>query len=544
MSYSAAAAVGNAALASGAQGRAWEQTTGLLFTSQSRDLEPDVVALNIILSAGVHTEHWLRTLGSFRDLHATRIEMDTISFNSAAGVLASGQSWTLLLQFWGLMSAGDRTVNVVSATESIYACGKMGAWESACMAYAKLAAASVRPNTISSNVLLNALEIQGLWAKALCWSTTFGSLALPSNEVSLGSLLSGYARSGRWRLAPVLLDHAARWSSMSGPSVNIAITAMSDVSNWQGGNSLLCKMLAKGLQTDPLTWTAVVSGCKAHWKIASSVLAGLECDVPGPAMNAGISVLGGGDQWLQALVLLSQLLSHFLRQTVVTQNAAVDAMARGAQWKLGFHLLASAAQEAAEVSEAAYSMAVNSCQKAEQEHGQENAILVNRSSQKTHPTNPDRHRYMHTAPEAVPFLSLNGARCALKWSSGGLLERKGEHGLTTSGFRLHVYEQLQECCIVGSSNLTEPTTQPLPCMFLVCQACGSCLSLVFACQKLSFLAFEPARHVRTYTPCLNAVHEAAPCSCDQPLTAYVFSFRVRLHVVAWHRGNQQRCLPV
>eukprot|EP00439_Symbiodinium_sp_Y106_P025128 s3726_g3.t1 len=382
--------VQNAALAASVQGRAWRQTSRLLQASHDENLQLGLVTLNTILSGSSSTANWLQSLLVFHEVTAARVQPDSISYGSVAGVTAGGD-WELSLQLLTWMAARCEAFSVVSLSEVARACGKKGAWNAAYHTLAMLSGAHVRPNVITRNVVLNALETRNLWIEALDLATTSCSKAVQTSEVSFGSLLGACGNNpGRWRIAPLLLARAIVAASASSIVFNIAISRLGEVKKWPNGVSLLEKMLERSLETDSSTWTCLVSSCD-QWAAAFTFI-GPRSEVRVPALNAAISVAGGDGRWQRALPLFLQCRAWSLQQTSVTINAAVDAIARGANWELTCCFLSRAASLAVEVSDSAFSMAINGCEK---------AVLQLAGGGTVH---------FAFVRKAVPFLSLNGAR--------------------------------------------------------------------------------------------------------------------------------------
>ncbi|CAE8586321.1 unnamed protein product [Polarella glacialis] len=322
----------------------WQRVAASLQALRADGFVPDKVAYNAVSSAFATGERWDCSLGMLKGMRAAVLRPNTVSYNTVMSSLATetGEHWSYVLALWQELSADG-------LREQSEGCAQP--WDVTSWACEVASVPALSPS------LRSCQQHAGSWSALAAGSRhpTQGSAMV----IGVGGALRirrGTKTSARLP-PPAHLQHAG--SPVARTSCRRAQTHKAGPrESAQGG---ACQNQLRGTKD----YTSLIRdlGRERRWREAIGGLARLRqsLQVGTIACNAAITACKTGQQWEQAVGMLS--LSHAWRvcPDTVTFNALISACQRGQLWQKPLHLLDEMPRLALGADLISYNSAIAAC---------------------------------------------------------------------------------------------------------------------------------------------------------------------------------------
>ena len=320
------------ALTACSQTHQWQQALQLLGLLRDGPFERDLPARNVAIRACGQAKQWQRALDLFYELG----EVDEVMTRSVVAACVGDWQQTLLL----LASLPASSVTVLTYTPAIQACGEMSEWTWAIKLFADVKKAEVKPDVVLYTAVMKACSFD--WDLILDGATDD-----PWQEafVLLAQLLDV-------KLSPDSLAYAA------------AISACKRGGHWEQALKVFSQMQEASVQAVSKAYVAAMSACRQEWPKAIDLMAEWEKSNSQDLIvrNAAMSALAQGEEWQQALGLLSDL---DVEIDIVTRNACLSACEKASQWRWALALFDENVKEGLQLSIISYNLMISTLAKAE-----------------------------------------------------------------------------------------------------------------------------------------------------------------------------------
>ncbi|CAK0901138.1 unnamed protein product [Prorocentrum cordatum] len=238
-----------------------------------------------------------------------------------------------------------------SYNAGISACEKGKQWQRGLALLSEMRESRLDPTVISYNAGMSACARCGPWQQALLLLSEAWESSLEPNEIiSYSAVISACEKGEQWQRALALLGEL--WVARLEPNSNLqrgnqrvrdgqAVAASFDVAQRDAGGEA-------GARRPLVSYSAGISACEKgeQWQEALALLSGmreakLEPNVISPtSCNAGVSACEKGDQWQRALALLCEMREARLEPDVIfSYSAGISACEKGDQWQRALALL-------------------------------------------------------------------------------------------------------------------------------------------------------------------------------------------------------------
>ncbi|CAE7201420.1 unnamed protein product [Symbiodinium natans] len=321
----------------------WQAALEVLDHMQGKGVERDLHCLNCVLNACEGGDRWDASLQLLHDMILMQLRPDDTTCGTAISACGKAGRWQHALALFADMPHHSARRSVFSHTAAVSACAKVGRWDLALSIMARMQETSTTPNSVTMGAVITAFANSASWDRALSMLAECrrGLPPVALSVVCFNAAILACHHAGQWQYAIHVLGDIEPDAMPDIASQNTAMKACGSQSQWQRVIAMLEDCTRKALQSNELTYQAVLVACStaAQWEQCVSALAGPN-DFGIVSHTIAIDALRNEGGWAMALVLLEMAECRGLRLDTISCNAAMNACAGSGHWAAGLALLA------------------------------------------------------------------------------------------------------------------------------------------------------------------------------------------------------------
>lgn len=260
-------------------------------------------------------------------------------FNSCISACDKGGQWQSALQVLETMQDCLVDCDLITCNACLSALSKASEWQ---LAITRLCAMpeETAPDTISYNACINACETGGLWQAALHLFESMNSRRIPTGTRTVNGCIAACGVCMEWQTAFALMEEMLV-TRLEYSAVTYMAATRACGRRWEHALSLLSDMTDRSL-ADPLAYNACISHLNGNWKIAQSLLEGMEglqLQASEATFTSLIQVYGEGLQWPRICGILEEMGWFKVRPGIACTSAAISACEQSSAWQAALEVL-------------------------------------------------------------------------------------------------------------------------------------------------------------------------------------------------------------
>ena len=303
----------------------WPEAVLTVADFQSRGFETDIVLENSVLTSCGRGQQWQKASAYLRRLSCGQLQLTRISFNSAVNAFSISARWRDAASL-SEQSSCDMTNDAILHNSVISALAKRTCWIEAFALLAHMTKTSVKCTLMTLSATVTACDRVGHWQEALLLLSATSALGIRPDSVMQTSCINVCEKGDQWQQALVTLSSckACRSRGAAVNAYNAAISACERSSQWEQALAVFSSLFEQNVKADVISYNAMISACKQHWKLSMFFLGSLLQSKLQPTLitfNAALSAFDSTGLWMEALGVLVQLQDHCLLPDLITFHA-------------------------------------------------------------------------------------------------------------------------------------------------------------------------------------------------------------------------------
>ena len=195
---------------------------GLWRQLQLQRVQPDIVAVNMLVASLEKIHHWQAALHQLDLCGRTGLKPELITYNAVISACSKAMRWATAVELAAMMASAALMPDEITTSSLITACSR-GRW---LLALQLLASSRGRsPNLIAVHSAVTACDTAGQWMWSLHVLADASAMRLRPDTLLLGAVLSSFEKAQQWTLSLALLSQMA--SDGVSPDVALLTSAIS-----------------------------------------------------------------------------------------------------------------------------------------------------------------------------------------------------------------------------------------------------------------------------------------------------------------------------